>query len=65
MRCLSSVHIEPIWVVDPTGRSLEDVYLSDFAKLIENTGSQLLGHANALFRLNDRFLSVREFRARA
>jgi adenylate kinase family enzyme len=35
LRCLSSEHIDPSWVVDSTTISLEDLYRRHFAKLVE------------------------------
>ena len=35
VRCLSSMHIDPSWVVDPTGLSIEDVYQRAFSALVE------------------------------
>jgi adenylate kinase family enzyme len=38
VRCLSSEHIDPSWVVDSSGSSLEDVYRRHFAELVEPKG---------------------------
>lgn len=35
VRCLSSEHIDPAWVVDSSASSLEDVYRRHFAGLVE------------------------------
>ncbi len=35
VRCLSSTHIDPSWVVDPTGFSIEEVYQRAFSELVE------------------------------
>lgn len=35
LRCLSSMHIDPSWVVDSTGLSIEDVYQRAFSELVE------------------------------
>lgn len=35
VRYLSSMHIDPSWVVDPTGLSIEDVYKQAFLELVE------------------------------
>lgn len=38
VRCLSSEHIDPSWVVDSSGSSLEDVYRRHFAEFAEPKG---------------------------
>lgn len=35
VRCLSSVHIDPSWIVDSSAIALEEVYLRHFAELVE------------------------------
>lgn len=35
LRCLSSEHIDPSWVVDSSATTLEDVYRRHFAELVE------------------------------
>ncbi len=39
VRCLSSEHIDPKWVVDSSASSLEEVYQRHFAELVETKSS--------------------------